>query len=744
MTKPLDPKSIPKYINQLFIPPTFKPIIAKDPITDKEISYNYTVNMTEFMQQILPPSFPKTTVWGYEGKVEDSCTGEISCFRSTPGPTFEAVREIPINVQWVNNITKPNLFAVDPTLHWANPNNMPTPTPPFLPFPPGYSLAQSPVPLVTHLHGAEVRSDSDGNPDSWFTVGEEKKGSAFSKSRYTYPNTQEPTTLWYHDHALGTTRLGVYAGLAGFYLIRDPNNKISPLLPSGPYEIPIVIQDRSFNEDGSLLFPSKGNNADVHPYWRPAFLGNTIMVNGTVWPNLDVERRQYRFRILNGSNTRTYNLKLSNDQSFIQIGSDGGFLPFPVPLTELLIAPAERADILIDFSMLQPETTIIMTNDANAPFPNGNPPDPETVGQIMQFTILDTCKVPPTKLPAKLNKIPILVPDVPKKILTLNVVIGPNGALELLLDGQKWNAPISELPIVGSTVMWEIVNLTNGAHPIHVHLIQFQIANRQNFNESKYSEQWLKLNGEPPLQHPTIPLPVEPFLEGNPYDPPLNERGWKDTVIIPPGKVTRLKLRFAPQDANPEKVKPGINLFPFDPTFGPGYVWHCHIVDHEDNEMMRPLKVTSCPIPIANPQSCCQIMVEGSTQLVPPALKDEAIVHKNTVHAKIENVCPENVIISGFIRRTITYTAVLDSGIEQEKEIIDDIPFQCVIDREDANEGDEFTITGVTLLSEVFAHTQNFGIHPLTNKPLAYKFVEKDIVKVCIRKGCIMIPPICE
>ncbi|CAH2213111.1 multicopper oxidase family protein [Tepidibacter aestuarii] len=740
MAKPLNPKCIPKYVNQLPIPPVFKPTIVKDPITGEDISHNYTVTMTEFMQQILPPMFPQTTVWGYEGNVEDLCTGEVSCFRSSPGATFETIRGIPANVQWINNITEPNLFAVDPTLHWANPNNIPTPTPPFLPFPPGYTLAQNPVPLVTHLHGAEVRSDSDGGPDAWFTAGEENKGSAFLKSRYTYPNTQEPTTLWYHDHALGTTRLGVYAGLAGFYLIKDPNNKISPLLPSGLYEIPIVIQDRSFNKDGSLFFPSNGVNPDVHPYWRPAFVGNAITVNGKVWPNLNVERRQYRFRLLNGSNTRTYNLKLSNEQPFIQIGSDGGFLPFPVTLNELLIAPGERADILIDFSILDPETTIIMTNDANAPFPNGRAPDPDTVGQIMQFTILDTPVVPPTKLPAKLNKIPVLTPDEQKKILTLNVVRGPNGALELLLDGQTWGAPISELPIVGSTVEWEIVNLTNGAHPIHIHLIQFQVANRQNFDNVAYREEWIKLNGEPPLNHPTVPLPVDPFLEGSPIDPPLNERGWKDTVIMLPGEVTRLKLRFAPQDADPKKVNPGVNLFPFDPTFGPGYVWHCHILDHEDNEMMRPLKVTSCPIPVANPQSCCQVMVEGSTQLVPPALKDSLIVHKNTVYAEIERVCPENVLITGFIRRTISYTAALDNGIEQEKEIVDDTPFQCVIDRDDANEGDEFRIVGSTILCEVFAHTQNFGTQPITNEPLAYKFVEKDIVKVCIRKGCVEIP----
>jgi spore coat protein A, manganese oxidase len=735
MTQPLDPKSIPKYVNQLFIPPVFKPVIVKDPDTGHDISHNYIISMTQFKQQVLPPPFRKTTVWGYEGNVEDPCTGEISCFRSAPGPTFKAIRGIPIHVQWVNTITKPYPFAVDPTIHWANPNHIPMPTPPFEPFPPGYPLALSPVPLVTHLHGGEVRSDSDGHPDAWFTAGEEKTGPAYSMSRYTYPNEQEPTTLWYHDHALGVTRLNVYAGLAGFYLLENPMNKLSPLLPNGPFEIPIVIQDRSFYEDGSLSFPSNGVNPDVHPYWIPAFLGNTIMVNGRVWPNLNVERRQYRFRVLNGSNNRTYNLKLSNNQSFIQIGSDGGFLPFPVTLTELLLAPAERADILIDFSMLTPGTKLIFTNDANAPYPNGNPPDPDTVGQIMQFTVLDTPVVSPNKLPADLNEIPVLTPNVPKKILTLHVVDqASTKPTELLLNGQMWDAPISELPIVGSTVEWELVNLTNGAHPIHVHLIQFQIENRQNLDVTKYSQAWINLNGQPPLQHPTLPLPVEPFLTNDPIDPAPNERGWKDTVLVPPGKVTRIKLRFAPQDANPKKAKPCVNLFPFDPSFGAGYVWHCHLIDHEDNEMMRPLKVTSCPTPIANPQTCCQVMVEGNTALVPPARKYAPISHTNTIHAQIEKVCPENVVISGFIRRTITYTAVLDSGLEQEQEIVDDIPFQCRMNREDANEGDEYRITGAALLSEVFVHTHNFGTHPYTDQPLAYNFVEKDIIKVCIRK----------
>ena len=669
---------------------------------------------------------------GYEGIIEDD-----SCFSSTPGPTFEAVRGIPVNVQWVNNVTVPHFLPVDPTLHWANPNNIPTPEPPFLTFPPGYPLAQSPVPVTTHLHGAEARSDSDGGPESWFTAGEAQTGADFIKSRYTYPNQQEPTTLWYHAHALGITRLNVLAGLAGFYLLRDPNNDIEPILPSGLFEVPIVIQDRSFNEDGSLLFPNVGVNPDVHPYWVQDFIGNAIMVNGRVWPNLDVQRRQYRFRMLNGSNSRFYNLKLSNGQSFIQIGSDGGFLPFPVTLTELLIAPGERADILIDFSMLKPGTKIIMTNDAIAPFPGGSPPDPDTTGQIMQFTVLDTPHVPPVHLPPVLNEIPTLIPDVPKKVLTLNVVNGEKGPLELLLDGQKWVDPTSELPIVGSTVDWEIANVTRATHPIHVHLIQFQVVNRQHFDSERYLADWLSLNGEPPLQHPTIPLPVEPYLMGDPIEPDLNEQGWKDTVRMNPTEVTRIRLRFTPQDVKSGDSKPGVNLFPLDPTFGPGYVWHCHILDHEDNEMMRRMKVVSCPVIESNPQSCCQVVVEGSTQLVPPALNSAPISQSNTVYAEIEKVCAEKVMISGFLRKTITYTAVLDSGAKEENIITDDLPFQCIIDREDANENDSFMITGSTVLCEVFANTQNLGMHPITHEQIAFRFVEKDIVKVCIRKSCL-------
>lgn len=597
--KKLNPRDIPKYMNQLPKPPVYKPCVSRmcSRSGQARLKHSYTVDVSEFYQQILPPGLPKTKVWGYGGLIKDEKTGWTKYSRSTPGATFEAIRGIPIEVKWVNRLKGRHPFAVDPTIHWANPNNMPTHNlpRPWPPFPPGFLKAQFPVPIVTHLHGGENEPIDDGHPDAWFTFNG-KCGSEYKTSLYHYPNKQQSATLWYHDHALGMTRLNVYAGLAGFYLLRDKDHSSLDrklCLPAGKYEIPLAIQDRSFMTDGSFSFNNVGINPEIHPYWDPEFFGDTIMVNGKVWPNLKVDRHQYRFRVLNGSNARFYNLKMSNGMTFIQIGSDGGFLPKPVELTSLLLAPGERADLLIDFSQFSPGTIIRLLNDASAPFPDGESPDPDTVGQIMQFTVpVDAPKpVRPKKLPCKLNTIPILKPDI-KRTLTLNEVNGPNGPIMVLLNGQMWMAPISEFPRVGSTEEWVIANLTMDTHPIHLHLVQFQLVDRQDFDAAGYMELWEMINGMVPLMHPTFEVPVGPFLSPNgPIDPEENELGWKDTIRMNPNQVTRIRVRFAPQDVPSGNVKPGENLFPFDPTTEPGYVWHCHILDHEDNEMMRPYKV---------------------------------------------------------------------------------------------------------------------------------------------------------
>ncbi|MDF2907909.1 MAG: putative multicopper oxidase [Herbinix sp.] len=593
----LDPKDIPKYINQLPKPPVYKPCVTRtrSRYGHCKIKHYYTIDISEFNQQLLPPGLPSTKVWGYGGLIQDEKTGKTMYSRSTPGATFEATRDVPITVRWINRLMGRHLFAVDPTLHWANPNNMPmhNPPKPWPPFPPGFKAAQYPVPIVTHLHGGENEAINDGYPEAWFTFNG-KHGPDYKTSKYYYPNQQQSATLWYHDHALGITRLNVYAGLAGFYLIRDKRHSSLDeklCLPSGKYEIPIVIQDRMFNTDGSFLFTNVGNIPDVHPYWNPEFFGDTIMVNGKVWPNLNVDLHQYRFRVLNGSNARFYNLRLSNGMTFVQIGSDGGFLPKRVELTSLLIAPGERADILVDFSKLTPGTKVILLNNANAPYPMGTPVD-DNVGQIMQFTVPEIVPfpVPPKKLPRKLNAIPFLKPDT-KRTLTLNEVMTPDGPTMIVLNGQVWMSPISEMPRVGSTEEWIIANLTMDTHPIHLHLVQFQLLNREDFDAAGYMQEWERVNGMVPLMHPTIIVPLDKYLSGKPLMPDDNEKGWKDTVRMNPNQVTRIRVRFAPQDIPSCDVRPGENRFPFDPTTEPGYVWHCHILDHEDNEMMRQLKV---------------------------------------------------------------------------------------------------------------------------------------------------------
>jgi FtsP/CotA-like multicopper oxidase with cupredoxin domain len=609
----LDPLTIPKWVNQLDSPP---PVYVPTNVTDsfgQLIRQEYTATVTEFNQQILPThdsngnptGFSSTKVWGFEGEAKDAITGEsLGLVQSTPGPTFEAIQGVPIHVKWVNNLVdaagKPltHLFPVDPTLHWANPNGMEMPMSPVTApsFPPGYPNAQSPVPIVIHLHGGEVASTSDGHPEAWWTANG-IHGPAYTTASTTdansavfiYPNGQQPTTLWYHDHALGITRLNVVAGLAGFYILRSTTDPLAELLPSGEYEMPLVIQDRNFLTDGSLYFRSDGVNPTIHPYWQPSFLGNTIMVNGKVWPNMNVKQGQYRFRILDGSNSRFYNLSLSNGMSFIQIGSDGGYLKAPVQLSSLLIAPAQRADILIDFSDVPAGQTVRLQNFFTI---GDSPVVRQTVGQIIQFTVTNDTGFTRKQLPSNLN--PTLAGDYPtltspkkQRILTLTEVPGPNGFLALLLDGQRWDAPTSEVPELGTTEEWVIVNPTQDAHPIHLHLVQFQLVQRQTFNSTAYMADWAALNGEPPLNHPTVNVAsLEPYLIGLPVEAAPNEQGWIDTVEANYGEITVIRLRFASQDGTP---------FPFDATVGPGYVWHCHIIDHEDNEMMRLYTVTKTP-----------------------------------------------------------------------------------------------------------------------------------------------------
>jgi spore coat protein A len=584
----LNPTTIPKWENTITGPP---------PVYVPTSPNYYVVNVSKFNQTILPPSMGlQTTVYGYGGLTKDGVTGKpLGFVRNSPGPTFEATKGVPIKVKYINDLTEPHMFAIDPTIMWANPKNLDSPSAPFEEFPPGYTAAQSPIPISVHLHGGEVPPTSDGGPDAWWTWNgihgtdyDTAEPAASNAAVFRYPNSQQAATIWYHDHALGMTRLNVVGGLAGFYLIRDPKDNVGSNLPKSKYEIPLAIQDRVFNTDGTFNFPVDPSNPSVHPYWGPEFFGDTIMVNGLVWPKMNVDRAAYRFRILDGSTARFYNLSMSNGMNFTVIGVEGGYLKSAVNVKDILIAPGERFDVIVDFSNLTPGTEVIIKNSAPTPFPDGDPVNVGTTDQIMKFVVGSKQGRPDLKIPATLNPtlsgaFPNLPTPTKERQLVLTEIMGPDGGpLMLLLDGQRYDAAISELPKLGTTEEWIIANPTADTHPIHLHLIQFQVVKRQQYDYEAHRTAWEAANGgSPPFSAPTVSVDVTPYLFGPVMQPPAIEQGWKDTVKMNPGEVTWIRARFTSQDGKP---------FPFDPTVG-YYVWHCHIIDHEDNEMMRKYQV---------------------------------------------------------------------------------------------------------------------------------------------------------
>ncbi|HBY98298.1 MAG: multicopper oxidase [Ardenticatenaceae bacterium] len=676
---PLPGSSIPQFVDPL---PLLH--VAGGPMEtivagEEEIA----LTMQEFQASVMPSTFlpaagpyTGTWVWGYRAGITP-----INPAGTYIGPVIVARRNQPAQLRFVNNLTANNIAWrewTDQTLHWADPLNSEmnmcahTIQPGQPPVGDCADHYTGPVPAVVHLHGGEIPPVLDGGPDAWFTRDGAYHGHAYytqedadgNEAIYRYPNTQEAAMIWFHDHVLGATRLNVYAGLAGAYAIIDPDLSLPPGLhpvglqqsSSGPvdYIIPLVLQDRMFDIDGQFFLPSLGINPE-HPYWVPEFVGDTIVVNGKVWPFLDVQPRRYRFLIINGSNARTYELFLTNPVTKVmgppiwQIGTDGGYLDTPgkidpnAPkgqLQRLVLMPGERADLIIDFAGFQGQT-LIMRNLGRAPYPGGAPPDGATVGRIIQIRVgqaltePDLSYDPASGTPLRPPMVRLVAPATgtlapgvtanKTRELTLNEVMGAGGPLEILVNNTRWDGkrgdgstrsdftPIptdgsteyfSELPNEGDTEVWEIVNLTADAHPIHTHLTQFQLINRQNFNVNKYNKAYaaafpgglyIPAYG-PPLDYNTgNPRAlggnpdITPFLQGPAMPPNANEAGWKDTVIMYPGQVTRIAVRFAPTD----KAIDDSNLFyPFDPDAGGhGYVWHCHIIDHEDNEMMRPYAV---------------------------------------------------------------------------------------------------------------------------------------------------------
>lgn len=485
----------------------------------------YTARMGEFERK-LHSQLPPTRLWGYEG-----------CY---PGPTFDVRRGQPVAVEWINNLPTRHIFAVDQHIHGAMP---PAPA----------------VRTVPHLHGSRTTSESDGLPERWFTPGQ--------SVIYHYPNDQQAAPLWYHDHALGITRLNVYAGLSGFYFLRD-ERELSMNLPSGDFEIPLALQDRELDDTGQLTYTPTFDDAKPLPpgVWGSEFFGSLPVVNGAICPYLEVEPCRYRLRLLNGANSRFLRLYLNlaanptdipAPVSFHQIGSDGGLLAAPVKMSRLLLAPAERADLIVDFSGLQGKT-VTLSNDASAPYPGWSllkiqyPP----LYEWMQFRVTR-----PLSATGKSFALPrqLTIPrfDPAAAVVTRDFVLSERmdaqgRSLGMLINGDGYDAPVTVRPVLGSLEKWRFINTTDDTHPMHLHLVQFQILERQGFDAIAFQR-------------------GELILVGAPRPPAPNEAGWKDTAIVNPRDVLTILVRFD--------------------GYRGRYVFHCHMAEHEDNDMMRPYEV---------------------------------------------------------------------------------------------------------------------------------------------------------
>ncbi len=532
------PASLERYIDPLPMPKRLRPYATR------QGKIQYRIRILECNQQ-LHSQLPPTRLWGFEGQY--------------PGPTIEAVQNQPIEVRWENHLPARHLFEIDAHIHSAGP---PAPA----------------VRTVPHLHGSRSPSASDGLPEKWFTPG--------TSALYFYPNCQQPATLWYHDHAVGVTRLNVYAGLSGFYLLRGEEERRMNL-PSGEYEIPLLLQDRTLNEQGQLVYaPTNENGEKVPPgVWGPEFFGELPVVNGAIYPHLEVEPRRYRLRVLNGANSRFFSLYLNLARhatdipslvAFHQIGTDGGLLPNPAALNKLLLAPAERADLIVDFSGLEGRI-VTLANDAPAPFPGWeqiNSRHPRLY-ELMQFRVTralsskeSSFSIPVTTVSPSLHE----SKDESKSVATRDFVLsermdGHGGSLGVRINGKGYGDPVSELVTLGSTEKWRFINTTDDAHPMHLHLVQFRILERQGFDPAAFRAGTLQ-------------------LLGSPRPPAANEAGWKDTAVVQPRDVLTILVRFDGYTGR--------------------YVFHCHMLEHEDNDMMRPYEV------VPEPQGAKFVGVQGS------------------------------------------------------------------------------------------------------------------------------------
>lgn len=451
----------PAFVDPLPIPPVLKP---------KKVGKNdvYTMVMKTGLHQ-CHRDLPPTTVWGFNGIF--------------PGPTIRATVNRPVQITQTNNLPDGGSHS---------------------------SVMMGTHYPAVHLHGAHVQPESDGHPADSILGGASRV--------YTYPNQQRACHMWYHDHTHGATGRNVYMGLAGLYLLDDPK-EAALKLPRGNCEIPLVIMDRSFDAQGQMHYQIDAETLES------GMFGDVLLVNGKVQPFLNVANRKYRFRILNASNARMYTLALSDGEQLVQIGTDGGLMQRPLYKNSIVIAPAERVDVIIDFAKYNVGSRVILENQAGW----------GRTRSIMEFKIAreetENAVIPQFLVPWEELEAPVTTRN-----FTLNRLL-VNGELTWVINGYAYDSPNREVPTpkLGTVEHWRFINPTQHPHPMHMHLVQFQVVN----------------------------------IDGDPQDP--SDYGWKDTVVVPPGSEVTVAAKFT--------------------GYLGKYVFHCHNLEHEDYAMMGEFQV---------------------------------------------------------------------------------------------------------------------------------------------------------
>ncbi|XP_010926056.1 multicopper oxidase LPR2 isoform X1 [Elaeis guineensis] len=546
--RPLSASTLEMFVDELPDMPRLRGYEVQDGVP---VAGNLTIGMYEKTWK-FHRDLPASRVFAF-GTSKETAT--------VPGPTIEGLQGVPTHVTWTNYLPSRHILPWDPTLSAPRPRT-------------------GGVPTVVHRHGGVHPPHSDGHSFAWFTSSFSSTGPKWSRPTFSYPNAQPPGSLWYHDHAMALTRVNLLAGLFGAYSLLAPALESPLRLPSGPqFDLPLVVFDRSFLSDGSIYMNSTGNNPDIHPQWQPEYFGDAIIVNGKAWPFLAVRRRRYRFRIINASNARFFRFFFTNGLRFVHVASDSVYLPRPVSSKKFLLAPSEIADVIVDFSQSANDSAIL-ANDAPYPYPSGDPAD-EINGRVMKFVIGRQREVDSSRIPESLLRYP--APAVHQVAETRYIAMyeyesATGEPTRLYLNGKSFMEPATETPREGSSEVWHVINLTDDNHPLHIHLAVFVVLEqRELVDEDRFKDCMMKLND-------AIKCRVEDHAIGKRYSVPRYERGWKNVFKMRPGCVTKILVRFSP-------LEPEMGTYPFNSTEEPGYVYHCHILDHEDNEMMRPLKL---------------------------------------------------------------------------------------------------------------------------------------------------------